>query len=46
MKQSCMLENKTMKINRYQKFADQVNAIIRERYPDNKPINYDESDEW
>lgn len=30
---------------RYQKFADQVNAIIRERYPDNKPINYDESDE-
>ena len=31
---------------RYQKFADEVNAIIRERYPDNKPINYDESDEW
>ncbi|MBQ7375056.1 MAG: hypothetical protein IJW61_03695 [Clostridia bacterium] len=45
MKQSCMLENKTMKVKRYQKFADKVNAIIKERYPDNKPINYDESDE-
>lgn len=40
-----LFETRKMRRERYQKFADKVNAIIKERYPNNKPINYDESDE-
>lgn len=43
--QMSIVETSKMRQHRYQKFADKVNAIIKERYPNNKPINYDESDE-